>query len=167
MANRRERAEEFGEYVAVRRRHLRRFAFLLCSDWHQAEDLTQIALTKLYVAWPRIKGEGVEEAYARQIVVRCYLDERRRPWRRETATALLPERAALSGLSYEDNDRLRALIRALPARQRAVIVLRYWCDLSLEETARDLRCSVGTVKSQASRAVERLRAALVADERIG
>ncbi|WP_020579033.1 SigE family RNA polymerase sigma factor [Actinopolymorpha alba] len=161
------RAQEFSEFVSARRRHLRRFAYLLCSDWHHAEDLVQTALTKLYVAWPRIRQEGTEEAYARQTLLRCHLDERRRPWRRESVTAELPESALPGGLSFEDGDQLRAAIRSLPDRQRAAVVLRYWWGLSLEETAQDLGCSVGTIKSQTSRAVDRLRAALAEDLRTG
>lgn len=166
MAARRE--TEFTEYVRSRRTRLWRFAYLLCADPHTAEDLTQIALTKLYVAWPRVRRDGAEDAYARKIVLRCHLDERRRPWRREhTSTVDLdveigPEP---SGLPYEDSEQLRDAVRELPPRQRAAVVLRYWWGLSLEETAADLGCSVGTVKSQTSRAVERLRAALTENTR--
>lgn len=154
------RNSEFSEFVVARRRHLRRFAYLLCGDWHQAEDLVQTALTKLYVAWPRIRREGTEEAYARQTLLRCHLDERRRPWRREWASGDLPEVAVPSGLAVEDRDELRAAVQSLPPRQRAALVLRFWWGLSLEETAHDLGCSVGTVKSQVSRAVDRLRVTL-------
>ena len=123
-------------------------------------NLVQTALTKLYVAWPRIRREGTEEAYARQTLLRCHLDERRRPWRREWASGDLPEVAVPSGLAVEDRDELRAAVQSLPPRQRAALVLRFWWGLSLEETAHDLGCSVGTVKSQVSRAVDRLRVTL-------
>lgn len=161
MGNRRE--EEFTEWVVARRRYLRRFAYLLCGEWHQAEDLVQTALTKLYLAWPRVRRSGTEDAYARQVVLRCYLDERRRPWRRESAAAELADRAQIEGLSYEDVDRLRAAVRDLPGSQRAAVVLRYWCGLSIEETATDLGITVGTVKSHTSRAVDRLRQNLADD----
>jgi RNA polymerase sigma-70 factor (sigma-E family) len=163
VADRRE--EEFTEFVVARRKHLRRFAYLLCQDWHGAEDLTQIALTKLYVAWPRIRRAGTEDGYARQTVLRTFLDERRRPWRRESATAELPDREGRHGLSYEDLDQLREAVRSLPGRQRAAVVLRHWWGLSLDETAADLGISVGTVKSQVARAVDRLRHSLTDDAR--
>jgi RNA polymerase sigma-70 factor (sigma-E family) len=161
------RQQEFTEFVQARRRHLLRFAYLLCGDWQQAEDLVQTSLTKLYVAWPRLRREGTEEAYARRTLVRCHLDERRRPWRRELASAHTPEPTPKAMLSFEDGDELRTAVRALPPRQRTVLVLRFWWGLSLEETARDLGCSVGTVKSQATRAVGRLRATLTGDARDG
>src|SRR5215467_11043680 len=82
---------EFSSFVTARRHHLRRFAYLLCNDWHQAEDLVQTALTNVYIAWPRIKNAGLEEAYTRRTLLRCYLDERRRPWHRESVFAELPE----------------------------------------------------------------------------
>lgn len=160
------REETFTEYVAARRNHLRRFAYLLCHDWHGAEDLTQTALTKLYVAWPRIRRAGTEDAYARQTMLRTYLDERRRPWRRESPVAELPEEEdERQGLPFEDLDELCEAVRGLPGRQRAAIVLRYWWGLSLEETAADLGISVGGVKSQTARALHRLRGSLTDDTR--
>lgn len=156
------REEEFTEWVVARRRYLRRFAYLLCGEWHQAEDLVQTALTKLYLAWPRVRRSGTENAYARQVVLRSYLDERRRPWRRESA-AEVPDRAQVEGLSYEEVDQLHAAVRGLPGSQRAAVVLRYWCGLSIEETATDLGITVGTVKSHTARAVERLRQNLADD----
>ena len=77
------RDAEFSEFVAARQTHLRRIAYAVCGDWHQAEDLLQTALVKLYVAWPRLHRDGRAEAYARQIIVRANIDEHRRPWRRE------------------------------------------------------------------------------------
>ncbi len=116
----------------------------------------------LYLAWPRVRRSGTEDAYARQVVLHCYLDERRRPWRRESA-AELADRAQAEGLPFEDVDRLRAAVRDLPGSQRAAVVLRYWCGLSIEETATDLGITVGTVKSHTSRAVDRLRQNLADD----
>ena len=84
----------FSEFVAARQTHLRRIAYALCGDWHRADDLLQTALTELYVAWPRIRHEGGEEAYCRQIMVRANIDESRRPWRRERPSDRLPEHAA-------------------------------------------------------------------------
>src|SRR5690349_18968301 len=78
-----DRDAAFSAYVAARRTHLRRFAYTLCGDWHKAEDLLQISLTKLYVAWPRVQREAAQDAYARRIILRTNIDEHRRPWRRE------------------------------------------------------------------------------------
>ena len=152
--------QEFTEFVAARRLYLRRFAYLLCRDWHQAEDLVQTAFAKLYVAWSRIRRAGSEETYVRRTVLRTYLDERRRPWRRETVLERLPDSPEPTGLSYEETDELRTAIRELPAAQRAALVLRHWWGLSVEETAADLGVSVGTVKSHTARAVKTLRSKL-------
>ena len=154
------RDADFTAYVAARRAHLRRTAYLLCGDWHDAEDLVQTALAKLYVAWPRVRRDGSPEAYARKILVRTHVDETRRPWRRERASSQLPESAAPAGLPVEERDALMTALAALPAGQRGVVVLRHWVGLSVEETAADLGCSTGTVKSQTARAVSRLREAL-------
>jgi RNA polymerase sigma factor (sigma-70 family) len=104
------------------------------------------------------------DAYLRRTVLRAWLDERRRPWRREHATDLLPEVAAGASAGPEavaDRLTILALLAELPPRRRAVLVLRYFCDLSVEETAEELGCSTGTVKSQTARAIEALRARLL------
>lgn len=160
MSRREARADEFAAYVSARRPYLRRVAYLMCGDWHGAEDLVQTALVKLYIAWPRIHTEGTEDAYARRIIVRAHLDERRRPWRRETTGLNGFDAPAPEGVPLEDSDALLAAVRRLPERQRATVALRYWCGLSVEETAEDLGCSTGTVKSQTARAMVSLRDAL-------
>lgn len=153
---------DFREYVTARLDQLRRTAYLLCGDWHAADDVTSTAVMKLMRHWGRIREMDNIDSYARQVLLRTWLDERRRPWRREWATAVLPVRAVASADRVVD-ERLAILARlaALPARRRAVIVLRYYEDLSVEETAAVLGCSVGTVKSQTARALGTLRAALV------
>jgi RNA polymerase sigma-70 factor (sigma-E family) len=161
--SRRSRAD-FATYVAARRTYLRRVAYLVCGDWHTAEDLVQTALAKLYVAGPRINGEGTEDAYARRTIVRSHVDELRRPWRRETFGLEGFDAAAPQGLPFEDSDALLTALKRLPNRQRATVVLRYWCDLSVEETAHDLGCTAGTVKSNTARAIASLRAALLLDD---
>lgn len=166
MGRRTARAADFAAYVDARRGYLRRTAYLVCGDWHAADDLVQTALTKLYVAWPRIHNEGAEDAYVRQTIVRAHLDEKRRPWRREHPGLEGFDAAARQGLSVEDRDALFAALRRLPFRQRATVVLRYWCELSVEETARDLGCTTGTVKSQTARALTQLRELLTDDEEI-
>ncbi|WP_166354408.1 SigE family RNA polymerase sigma factor [Phytoactinopolyspora limicola] len=161
MATRRStRDDEFTTYVDARRHHLRRTAYVICGDWHMAEDLVQTALVKLYIAWRRVRRDGAEDAYVRRIIVRAFLDEKRRPWRREKVGLDGFDMAAPESLPLEDSDALLAALKGLPARQRATVVLRYWYGLSVDETADDLRCSPGTVKSQTARAVVGLRAAL-------
>src|SRR5215468_145753 len=146
--------DDFVAFYSVRGNSLRNTAYLLCGDWHLAEDLTQITFTKLYRAWRRIERHDTLDQYARRVLLRVFLDERRRPWRRELAT--LPESPALDRVTVEDpspEQRLAlepALLR-LSRRHRAVLVLRFWADLSVEETAEALGCSTGTVKSQTAR----------------
>ena len=149
---------EFSEYFAARAHALRNTAHLLCGDWHRAEDITQLAMLRLYVAWPRLARRDALDAYARRVVVRTFLAENRRSrWRREQLTDAPPDTAATaSGDSAERLLLLRAL-SSVPPKQRAVLVLRYWNDLSVEEVAAALRCSTGTVKSQAARALATLR----------
>ena len=148
--------EAFSDFVAARQTHLRRIAYALCGDWHRADDLLQTALTKLYVAWPRIRHEGGEEAYVRQIMVRANIDESRRPWRRERPTDTLPDAAAPEGTPVEDRSALFEALQALPEQQRKVVVLRHWLGLSVRETAAELRISEGTVKSHSSRGLAAL-----------
>ncbi|GAB4048174.1 SigE family RNA polymerase sigma factor [Catellatospora paridis] len=153
---------DFREYVTARLDQLRRTAYLLCGDWHAADDVTSTAIMKLMRHWRRIRELENVDSYARQVLLRTWLDERRRPWRREWATAVLPVRAVAAADRVVD-ERLAIMghLAALPARRRAVIVLRFYDDLSVEETAAVLGCSTGTVKSQTSRALDTLRAALV------
>ena len=151
---------DFEAFVSARAAALRRTAYLLCGDWHQAEDIVQIALTKLYLAWRRVEKRDGVDAYARQIVVRCALDERRRGWRRESPVEALPERPGGPEAGSEDRDLLLAALATVPRQQRAVLVLRYWEDLSIAETARILDISEGAVKSAASRGLDNLRRAL-------
>ncbi|RIQ18409.1 SigE family RNA polymerase sigma factor [Jiangella rhizosphaerae] len=164
MSGRQARADEFVAYVDARRPYLRRVAYLVCGDWHAAEDLVQTALIKLYAAWPRIHTDGAEDAYVRRIIVRAHLDETRRPWRRERLGLDGVDAAAPEALSLEDSDALVTALKGLPERQRATVVLRYWCGLSVEETADDLGCTTGTVKSQTARAMAGLRTALSTDD---
>ncbi|HEX6196605.1 MAG TPA: SigE family RNA polymerase sigma factor [Jiangellaceae bacterium] len=164
MRGRKSRDDEFTRYVSARRTYLRRTAYLVCGDWHLAEDLVQSALVKLYAAWPRIQRQGAEDAYARRIIVRAFLDEKRRPSRRERPGLDGLDRAQPEPLSFEDNDALVTALKALPERQRTTIVLRYWSGLSVEETAADLGCSTGTVKSQTARAIRSLRELLSLDD---
>ncbi|NEA30998.1 SigE family RNA polymerase sigma factor [Streptomyces sp. SID13031] len=159
------RDEEYSEYVAQRRTQLRRIAYLLCGDVHKAEDLVQTALLKLYVAWPRVQRAGNVDAYVRRILVNSGIDESRRPWRREDAGLEGIEMLTPEVLDVEDRRALMEALASLPAGQRQVVVLRYFVGLSVEETAADLHCRPGTVKSQCSRALARLNDLLTAQFR--
>jgi RNA polymerase sigma-70 factor (sigma-E family) len=156
--------DEFTAFAAASTPALLRSAYLLCLDRGLAEDLVQTALAKLYVAWPRLVRHGALHGYAKQVVVRAFLDERRRPWRREHPAAELPEGGADPYGAVDERDRLRRAVATLPPRQRAVVVLRVWEDLSVAETAAALGISEGAVKSQLSRAVDALRAGLARTE---
>ena len=155
------RDEEFTAFVAARGPALRRTAYLMTGDWHEAEDITQTALAKLYVVWKKVEVEGAE-AYTRRIIARVFIDSRRRLWHRERPTEELPETAAAGGFTEDRLDLKRALA-TLPASQRAVLVLRFWEDQSVEQVADSLSMSTGTVKSQTSRALDKLRVLMGAD----
>ena len=155
------RDEKFTAYVAARAGVLRRSAYLLCGDWHRAEDLVQSALTKVYLSWGRVSRADNVDGYVRTMLVRTYLDEQRRRWRRELPTDDVGDH---DGTDPSDRVATRLdLVRALgtlPPRQRAVVVLRCWEDLPIAEVARTLDCSEGTVKSQTSRGLAARRAEL-------
>ena len=152
----REEGVDFDAFVAARSSALLRTAYLLTRDHALAEDLLQTALTKAWFAWSRI--ETAPEAYVRKVLVNTYATWWRRKWNGEHATADLPDAGVASASEASDtsHDLWQAMAR-LPRRQRAVVVLRYFEDLSESETAVLLGCSVGTVKSQASKALAKLR----------
>ena len=155
--------EAFTTYVAHRRLQLFRTACLLCGDPHQAEDIVQDALARLYVAWPRASRANDIEGYVRRTIVNSHLNQVRRPWRRERVVARLGELPVAVHLPAEDLQVLWAAIGNLPLGQRKVVVLRHYLGLSVEETANDLGISAGTVKSQTSDALAALRRALADD----
>jgi RNA polymerase sigma-70 factor (sigma-E family) len=142
----------FDEFVAARSRALLRTAYLLTHDHALAEDLLQTALAKAWFAWKRIQGEP--EPYVRKILVNTYASWWRRKWNGEQPTETLPERV-FEDVS-EPTDLWTAMAR-LPRRMRAVVVLRYFEDLTEAQTADVLGCSIGTVKSQTSKALAKLR----------
>lgn len=155
-----DRDKAFAEYFAARSGAMRGTAYLLCGDWHRAEDLVQTAFVKLYRVWNRIARHEVLDSYLRQILIRTFLDERRRGWwRRERVGGEDAEQVAPSDSPESRLVLLQALARVAP-RQRAVLVLRYWEDLSVEDVAALLECSPGTVKSQAARGLDTLRGLL-------
>lgn len=151
---------EYVEYVRARLPRLHRTAYLLCADPFQADDIVQATLTALYVHWKRAAAADNLDGYVHRILVRRYLDERRRRWSRVLLGDRLPELPDPAGSGVEERDALLTALRALPKGQRAVVVLRYFGDLSVEATAEALGCSVGNVKSQCSRGLAALRTAL-------
>jgi RNA polymerase sigma-70 factor (sigma-E family) len=160
------RDEDFRAFVTTRRAALLRTATLLAAgDAHLAEDIVQTALTRLYVAWPRVDRDRGPEHYARRIMVNALVDEQRRPWRRrETSRAELPDTtAAATPASAEDRDAVRRALGALAPRMRAAVVLRHWLGYDVAECAHLLSCSEGTVKSQTARGLDRLRELLSDD----
>jgi RNA polymerase sigma-70 factor (sigma-E family) len=156
------RDEAFSAFVLARQGHLRAIAYSLCGDWHDADDLLQTALTKLYVAWPRVTRDDNPEAYVRRILVHANIDAHRRRSRRVRTVPLesgpdLPGRAAVPA---EEHSALVEALQALPEQQRKVVVLRHWLGLSVRETAAELKISEGTVKSHSSRGLAALEVVL-------
>ncbi|WP_239455431.1 SigE family RNA polymerase sigma factor [Nocardioides gilvus] len=147
---------DFDDFVAARSPALLRTAYLLTHDHALAEDLLQTALSKAWFAWGRIDGQP--ESYVRRILVTTYATWWRRKWNGERATDELPETATTDSTAVTDagHDLWEAMSR-LPRRMRAVVVLRYFEDLSVNDTAHALGISPGTVKSQLSKALEKLR----------
>jgi RNA polymerase sigma-70 factor (sigma-E family) len=152
---------EFKEYVAARSHALWHTAYLMCGDAHQAEDVVQTALLKLYVAWNRVQNAANRDAYIRRVLVRCVIDEKRRGWRRERSVPEVPESVAPQGSDVGERDAVLQALAQLAPRQRATLVLRFWEDLSIDQTADLLGCSAGTVRSQTARGLATLRALLL------
>lgn len=150
----------FREYVRERQTALRRTAYLLCGDWHQADDLVQTTLTKLFLHWRRASRADNLDAYSHTVLVRVYIDERRRGWWRVRLGGRLPERQGRSD-DPEIRLALQQALGQLAPRQRAAVVLRFYQDLSVEQVAEVLGCRPGTVKSQTSRALATLQKILV------
>jgi RNA polymerase sigma-70 factor, ECF subfamily len=144
----------FRDFVEANGSTLLHSARLLTGDRGHAEDLVQTTLTKLYLKWGRARNPL---AYARRVLVSTHIDASRRRWRGERPTAVVPDRPVESIDTSADRDELRQMLSGLSPRERAVVVLRYYCDLSEKDTAVALRLPVGTVKSAASRALARLR----------
>lgn len=156
-----DRDAAFEAYFAARSDAMRGTAYLLCGDWHRAEDLVQQTFTKIYLAWSRIERQEAMDSYTRQTLVRTFLSERRRGWfRHESVGSPASDRPGQSADRTDERLMLLAALGQVPPRQRAVLVLRYWQDQSIEQTAALLDCSTGTVKSQAARGLATLRGLL-------
>jgi RNA polymerase sigma-70 factor (sigma-E family) len=148
----------FAEFVGARYPALVRHGVLLTGDRGHGEDLAQEALVKTYRAWRRLYPDGAPEAYTRQVMVRAAWRASRRMWHREIPAAAPPEPPPTDPYDGRDISHLvLAALRELPAQQRVVLVMRYWGGLSEQEIAGQLGCSLGTVKSRASRAIAALR----------
>jgi RNA polymerase sigma-70 factor (sigma-E family) len=150
-----DRDVEFTDFLDGYAASLRRTAFLMCGDWHRAEDLVQVTLLKVHKSWTRLSGTPL--AYARQILTNTVIDESRRFWRRERPTYPMPD-TEVSAPDTDSSVDLRRALAALPSRQRAAVVLRYWEDLPITDVARILGCAEGTVKSQCAKGLAALRA---------
>jgi RNA polymerase sigma-70 factor (ECF subfamily) len=150
--------EGYDEFLAARGPALLRTAYLICGDRHQAEDLFQNAMARLLVHWSRV-ASGDPEAYVRRILINSTINWWQRLRARETSVEVVPERAGADFAAQQaDRDEMWRALAALAPRQRAVLVLRYYEDLTEAQTATLLGCSVGTVKSQHAKALAALRA---------
>ena len=151
---------EFSEYFAARRDVVRRAAYLMCGDWHWADDLAQAAFIRLAAAWHRVRDPQALDAFVRTCLVRTYLAETQRLWRRrERSFAEPPE---LPGPEDDAETATRRLLFAralgqLPPRQRVTLICRYYQGLDVAQTAAALGCAEGTVKSQTARGLASLR----------
>ncbi len=159
-------AEAFDEYVRTRGQRLIRTAYLLVGDAHAAEDLVQNALASALVSWRRLRDVADMDAYMYTALVHARSRSWRRRWHGEIPSERLPESPTVDETARLDRyDELLAALRELPAGQREAVVLRYFEDLTEAQTAQLLRCSVGTVKSQTSRGLAKLRLALQTEPR--
>ena len=151
---------EFVEFAEACRSRLRRTAYLMCGDWDRAADITQEAMVRVYVAWPRLERDQGLRAYARRAVMNVAIEQARKRSSRELPTAHLGDRP-VNDPADQVADRLLLMtaLAELPARQRACVVLRFYDDLSVEAVAEALGCRTGTVKSQTARGLDALRAA--------
>lgn len=153
--------EEFGQFVAARGRSLCRTAYLLTGDWQVGEDLVQEALVRTCLRRRRLRSQDTLEPYARKVLLSLFLSARRRRWHGEVPTAQLPDRAARSEVdTVIDRHGLWPALMQLSSQQRAVLVLRYFEDMTEAQIAAVLGCSTGAVKTHASRGLDRLRTTL-------
>ena len=158
MAARTDKDADFSAYMSARQAALYRTAFLLAGDHAGAEDLLQTAFAKLYLSWDKVRDHGALDGYVRRIMVNEHHSLWRRAWkRREHSTDTLPEPGTHDAYDDGTGGALWAHVQTLPPKQRSVVVLRYYEQLSEAETADVLGISIGTVKSQASRALAGLR----------
>jgi RNA polymerase sigma-70 factor (sigma-E family) len=152
--------DEFAEYAAASIPSLRRLALLLCRNWHDADDLVQTALSKLCQHWHRAAAADSTDAYVRTILVREFVRGRRTAWSRRVSVTDQPPQIRAPAADLDMLLDLQAAMTALAPGQRAVLVLRYYCDLDVAQTAQALGCAPGTIKSQTAKALASLRRTL-------
>ena len=152
-------AEGFAQFVEARQRALQRTAWLLTGDWAAAEDLVQTALVRSWPRWERIRRRDDPELYVRRAMLNTWASWRRRRWWGERPSETVPDTQAPADMAAEVTVRLavHGALKSLTARQRAVLVLRVFDDLSEAQVAQVLDCAIGTVKSTMARAAARLR----------
>lgn len=153
------RRDAFAEFALARAAALHRAAYLMVGDDQLAQDLVQEALTKTYVAWPRLRDPSAAEAYTRKAITTTAITWfRRKGWNNERPSDLLPERRVDGGASdVAERVTVWNAVQSLPPRQRAALVLRYYEDLTEAQTAAAMSCAVGTVKSQVAAGLRKLR----------
>lgn len=151
------REAEYAEFVTARQTDLRRLAYAVCGDWDQADDLLQSALTRVYVAWPRLRREGTEEAATRRLILRASPAGSGQGWWSGRARRHGPGPKS----ARPDRPPLVEALQSLPALQRKAVVLQYWLGLSVEQTAEDLGISARSVRHHAARALAALQDARV------
>jgi RNA polymerase sigma-70 factor (sigma-E family) len=152
------RDDEFEEFYAARFDGARRFVYAMCGNWTEAEEITQATFVRVYGRWSKVRAETAD-AYLRTALTRSFLDTRRRVATREQAMAQPPDAVVYPDTTEEDRQPLHAALLAVPPGQRVVLVLRFVKDLSVEQVAEELGCSMGTVKSQTARGLTTLRKA--------
>jgi len=158
----------FAEYVAGQRTALVRVAYLLTGDIHSAEDLVQTALVRVWPRWSRVVQGTNADAYVRKTMVSAFLTSRRRRWHGEVAAEGIDAADPADPFAgLDEADRMMRYLGCLPPRQRAVVVLRYYADLSEPDVAGLLGCAVGTVKSQSAKALGKLRDLMAGAEGLG
>jgi RNA polymerase sigma-70 factor (sigma-E family) len=158
---------DFTEFASYAVRRLRRTAYLMCGDWHRAEDAAQDALVRVYRRWDKLNRHNGLNTYAHKAVVSAVLDQAKRPWRREHATEYLTDQPGKdTTVTVDERMLVVSALAQLAPHQRACVVLRYYADLSIDDTAAVLGVGTGTVKSQSSRGLDRLRELLGSTERI-
>jgi RNA polymerase sigma-70 factor (sigma-E family) len=152
-------ADGFAEFVVARERALQRTAWLLTGDWALAEDLVQTALARAWPRWERIRRRDNPEVYVRKVMVNTWLTWTRRKWRREQALGVVPDGPAPGDHASETTIRIavQQALGALTQRQRAVLVMRVFDDMSEADVAHALNLAVGTVKSTTAQALAKLR----------
>jgi RNA polymerase sigma-70 factor (sigma-E family) len=156
--------DTYTAYVSEKVPWLRRIAYLLCQDWHRADDLVQVSAAKLYTHWQRVERMENPDAYLRTILLNTYLAEQRTSWWQRVVPIDYDQDAldsvARNAVDLESAVDLAAALAALPPRQRAAVVLRHFCDLSVQDTAELMSISAGSVKSHTSRGLAALRSSL-------